>query len=164
MEELTVSEIAERVAPAGDEAAVERLTRQLRHWTLSHVLEPIGGLHTGSGRHRRYSAQSVYIAALIAELANMGFPIRLLWAVATAVNAIYWAKANPRWLQAIEGEADILLYFSPRFRAGEKLDMPGLEIPMVMNLIDAKEGADFASKNDSCVIVNLTRLFAPLRS
>ncbi len=42
MEELTVSELAERVGPAGDKAAIERITRQLRHWTLNRVLEPVG--------------------------------------------------------------------------------------------------------------------------
>ncbi len=161
MEELTVSEIAERVAPAGDKAAVERITRQLRHWTLNHVLEPIGGLHTGPGRHRRYSSESVYIAALIAELANMGFPIRLLWAVASTVK--FGFKRGPDspglWRQAIEGKEQILLHFSPRFREEEKL-----ETPMELRLIDAKEGADLAGEYDSCVIVNLTRLFAPLRS
>ncbi len=161
MEELTVSELAERVAPAGDKAAVERITRQLRHWTLNNVLEPVGGLHTGPGRHRRYSSDSVYMAALIVELSDMGFPIGLLWAVVSGVKVDF---TNPRrdgprlWRRAIEGKGQVLLHFSPQFRDSEHLDTP-----MKLRLVDPKGGFDFSKhEHDSHVIVNLTQLFAPL--
>ncbi len=161
MEALTVSELAERVAPAGDKAAIERITRQLRHWTLNQVLEPVGGLHTGPGRHRRYSAESVYMAALIVELSDMGFPIGLLSAV---VKGVKFSFTGPRrkdphlWRRAIEGKGQVLLHFSPQFRDGEHLDTR-----MKLRLVDPKGGFDFSKhEHDSHVIVNLTQLFAPL--
>ena len=161
MEELTVSELAERVAPAGDKAAIERITRQLRHWTLNQVLEPVGGLHTGPGRHRRYSAKSVYMAALIVELSDMGFPIGLLSAV---IKGVKFSFTDPRrddlrlWRRAIEGKGQVLLHFSPRFREDGHLDTP-----MMLWLVDPKGGFDFSKyEHDSHVIVKLTQLFAPL--
>ncbi len=157
MEELTVSELAERVAPAGDKAAVERVTRQLRHWTLNQVLEPVGGLHTGPGRHRRYRADSVYMAALIVELSDMGFAIGLL---STVVKGVKFSFTDPRrgglrlWRRAIEGKGQVLLHFSPRFRDGA----------MKLRLVDPKGGFDFSKhEHDGHVIINLTQLFAPLR-
>ena len=79
-------------------------------------------------------------------------------------TAVKFSFFNPQkrpglWRQAIEGKGQILLHFSPRFREGEKL-----ETPMELRLIDAKKGADLTGEYDSCVIVNLTRLFSPLRS
>jgi DNA-binding transcriptional MerR regulator len=140
---------------------VERITRQLRHWTLNHVLEPVGGLHTGPGRHRRYSAESVYMAALIVELSDMGFPIGLL---STVVKGVKFSFTDPRrdglrlWRRAIEGKGQVLLHFSPRFREDEHLDTP-----MKLRLVDPKGRFDFSKhEHDSHVIVNLTQLFAPL--
>ena len=163
MEELTVSELAERVAPAGDKAAIERITRQLRHWTLNQVLEPVGGLHTGPGRHRRYRADSVYMAALIVELSDMGFAIGFLSAVVKGVKFRFTASRRDGlrlWRRAIEGKGQVLLHFSPQFRDGEHLDTR-----MKLRLVDPKGGFDFSKfEHDSHVVVNLTQLFAPLRS
>ena len=174
MEELTVSEIAERVAPAGDKATVERITRQLRHWTLSHVIEPVGGLHTGPGRHRRYSGDSIYMAAVMVELSNMGFPVGVLHAAATSIK---FGVLNPPtmglgrkrlpkselpglWRRAIAGEGLILMHLSPEFG-----DEEGFPENWGFGLIDASEGIDFASSDHTTtVMVNLTKLFAPLRT
>lgn len=175
MDNLTVSEIAQRVAPAGDNVTVERITRQLRHWTLERVIEPVGGLHKGPGRHRRYSGDAVYIAAVMVELSNLGLPVGVLFLMASLIK---FGVLNPPkiglgrkrlpkselpdlWRRAIKGEGQICMFFSPSFGADDDQE-PG---ELGFGMIDAEDGIDLASSDHtSNVVVNLTRLFAPLRA
>lgn len=165
---LTVSEIAERIAPAGDKAGVERITRQLRHLTLNHVLEPATALHSGPGRHRRYSGEAVYLAALMVQLSKMGFPIALLVGVAGWVRGVIYsklpgstgaklqAKTIAKWNTAMAGKGEIWLLFVPRFAEdGEHLDtMEDIQLVDSSNL-------DLTSlKQNGYTLINLTRLFA----
>jgi hypothetical protein len=70
---LTVGEIAEQlhaIAP-NSFATIERI----RHWTREHLLLPVDQHHGGTGKHRRYAAESVYDAAILTVIADAGLPI-----------------------------------------------------------------------------------------
>ena len=73
--ELTVREIAERILPVSPDGDMEALVRKLRHWTLSGVLRPVGSLHTGAGRHRKYEETEIYFAGLAVELTRWRIPV-----------------------------------------------------------------------------------------
>ncbi len=88
IESYSVSQLAQRVAPTADKAEVARITRQFRHWTLTGVLRPLGATLTGAGRHRRYSGDAVYVAALMIELARLGLPVGTLHLVAMELMVI----------------------------------------------------------------------------
>ena len=95
MEQFTVSAVARAVAPNADEAEISRIIRQLRHWTLTGVLRLAGTVHTGAGRHRKYSGDAIYVAAVMVELARMGLPVGALSSLSTRIISIL--KYPERW-------------------------------------------------------------------
>jgi hypothetical protein len=79
---LAVSDVAKAIvwlsSPLGDARELQRIMRQLRHWTQSDVLRPIGGLYIGTGRSREYAIETVLVAAILSELSNLGMTIGTL--------------------------------------------------------------------------------------
>ena len=73
--DLTVKQLAERILPLSREGDLDGLVRQLRHWTLTGVVRPVGTVHTGAGKHRKYDSGEVYFAALALELARWRVPV-----------------------------------------------------------------------------------------
>jgi hypothetical protein len=70
---FTVGQIVEQLgllAP-DPEAASERI----RHWTRERLLVPVDQHHAGPGRHRQYSGQASYDAAVLTALANVGLQL-----------------------------------------------------------------------------------------
>ena len=173
--EFTVSEIARRVAPASDEAAVARVTRQLRHWTLNRIIEPVAGLHTGAGRHRRYSGDAVYLAAVMIELSRCGLPVGALILIGAGLKIAVFnppkigfgrkplpKSQNPeKWRRAIEGGPQVFLTCSVHFDGAREGDAQVASIA----LFDEDEDANpIISQHASAIVVNLTMLFAKLRA
>jgi DNA-binding transcriptional MerR regulator len=73
---LTVSEIAERIAkPGADKAA---LVERVRHWHREGLLHAIGPKRPGTGRHRQYPDDAVYLAAVLNVLADRGVQVGLM--------------------------------------------------------------------------------------
>ena len=172
--EFTVSEIARRVAPASDEAAVARVTRQLRHWTLNQIIEPVAGLHTGAGRHRRYSGGAAYLAAVMVELSRLGLSVGALSGIAIALKLLvinppkvgFGRKPLPksknpeRWQRAIEGRGQIFLSCSGHFGG----DQENERLKGNVALFDAEEDLEpIVPEYTSAIIINITKLFASLR-
>jgi hypothetical protein len=69
---LSVGDIAKRLGKlaSSESAAIERA----RHWTREGLLLPIDQHHAGTGKHRRYPADSEYDLAILYALANAGLP------------------------------------------------------------------------------------------
>ncbi len=168
---FSVSQLAERVAPSADKAEVARITRQLRHWTLTGVLKPLGATHTGAGRHRRYSGDAVHVAALLIELSNLGLPVGVLHVVAISLMVILrpikrrdgkgpMGEDEARlWRRAIKGEGTIYLTFNVR------VDADGAK-EAGLSLYDADEPdppSPITIGHVSAIVVDLTQLFEPLR-
>jgi DNA-binding transcriptional MerR regulator len=103
---LTVGEIAERLhsfAP-NTSSTIERI----RHWTREHMLLPVDQHHAGTGKHRRYTEESVYDSAILTVIANAGLPI---------VTQDYLRSALPlarsalrKWRQARSKNQDLPLF------------------------------------------------------
>jgi hypothetical protein len=70
---LTVGQIVEQLGPlAPDVAAV---SARIRHWTREGLLLPVTQHHAGTGRHRRYSPDASYEAAILNALATVGLQL-----------------------------------------------------------------------------------------
>jgi DNA-binding transcriptional MerR regulator len=68
--QYTVGEMARRLARSGTPEEIAILTRQLRNWTATGLLTPIGEKHEGTGKHRRYDNVELLKAALLDVLAR----------------------------------------------------------------------------------------------
>ena len=157
--ELTVREIAKRVAPDMDATAIKRLVRQLRHWTLAGALKPIGPVSSGVGHHRKYSGESLYIAALLIELSRYRPPVIVMNGLALTFLIMTRGANRPRWAtmwqQAKAGEAGIhaAIALGDLHKKGGGADVV-LYVP---------EGHPITlDKENSTIILNLTRLFSGL--
>ena len=172
MQSYSVSQLAQRVAPTAGKAEVAQITRQLRHWTLTGVLKPLGATHTGAGRHRRYSGDAVHVAALLIELSRLGLPVGVLHLIALGLmgtlRPVRTRSGKPSiseqqtelWRHAITGERTIHLTFNVRFDA-EGAKEGGLA------LYDADEPdapSPITEGHVSAIVVDLTQLFEPLRA
>ena len=71
---LTVGQIVERLGPVAPDAAAA-MSERIRHWTREGLLLPVNQHHAGTGRHRRYSADTSYEAAVLNALANAGLQL-----------------------------------------------------------------------------------------
>ncbi len=171
-ESYSVSQLAQRVAPTADESELARITRQLRHWTLTGVLRPLGATHTGAGRHRRYAGDAVHVAALQIELSRLGLPVGALHLVSLGIMGILrpikrgdgkgpMGEDEARlWQRAITGEGTIHLTFNVRVDAeGAK------EVGLALYDVDELPAASrIAEGHVSAIVADLTQLFEPLRA
>jgi hypothetical protein len=139
---LTVGEIAEqlqKIAP-NTSATIERI----RHWTRERLLLPADQHHAGTGKHRRYSEESVYDSAILTVIANAGLPI---------VTQVYLRTALPlarsallKWRQARSKNRDLPLFLeisqSPDKTGGPTVNIyegavkhdPTAELSLTINL------------------------------
>jgi DNA-binding transcriptional MerR regulator len=70
---LTVGEIAEALTPIAPDMA--GTLHRIRHWIREQMLLPVGRAHAGAGRHRLFSADAIYDAAVLHVLTNVGVPV-----------------------------------------------------------------------------------------
>jgi DNA-binding transcriptional MerR regulator len=68
---LTVGQIVEQLGPASPDAAAA-MRERIRHWTREGLLSPVDQHHAGTGRHRRYSPDTMYETAVLDALASAG--------------------------------------------------------------------------------------------
>jgi hypothetical protein len=167
----TVGEVARLLVPGAEEAEIARVNRQLRHWTLTGVLKALGVTHTGAGRHRKYSGDAVHVAALMVELSRLGLPVGTLSLLATGLMGILRPvktrdgkplmdqEAAEKWRRAIRGEGIVYLTFNVKYgtRWPQSVgvafyEADGLDVPSPITI-----------GHVSAIVVDLTRLFEPLR-
>lgn len=106
---MTVKDVAARIAPTADD--VPSVIAQVRHWTRAGLLKPVDRLHTGTGRWRRYSDDTIYMAALLARLSNLGITVGVLghfvtWVYVKRSEDTHWQKC---WDLAVRGNGDVFL-------------------------------------------------------
>jgi hypothetical protein len=85
MEGLTVADLVERAGPA-NAAQAKLWLRQARYWAAHGVLATEGRLHAGTGRHRRFSGETVFLAALLFRLGSAGLPLAVIDALARTIR------------------------------------------------------------------------------
>lgn len=110
---LTVKDVAARISPTPDD--VPSVIAQIRHWTREGLLKPTDRLRTGTGRWRRYSEESVYFAAVIHSLTQIGWTtgplqdamVMLRLQITTTRNT----DGDSPWDDAIVGRRRVLALF-----------------------------------------------------
>jgi hypothetical protein len=82
---LTVSEVVDGCAPPNDELRTTWL-RRLRDWSSVGLLDVYARHREGSGRHRLYARDAVYVAAVLLRMADLGVPIGTLTPIARLIQ------------------------------------------------------------------------------
>ena len=167
--ELTVRELAERILPVSPDGDIEALVRQLRHWTLSGVLRPIGSPYTGAGRHRKYDEIELYFAALAVELTRWRIPVGISDAIVELVRKEYFqidvkptAKPLTFFKDAVDGKEDIYMLIYSK----ESVDRPKCVIHLgnFDELMGERIARSQNSPAPSFLVIHLSGLFRQLRS
>jgi hypothetical protein len=83
---LTVSELVDVCFPP-TEAHRGLWLRRAREWSTAGVLPPSEHHHQGSGRHRLYDFDSVYLAAVLFHVSDLGVPVGVLARISRLIRA-----------------------------------------------------------------------------
>jgi DNA-binding transcriptional MerR regulator len=94
--QLTVGDIAAMLMPIAP--GLEGTIQRIRHWTREGVLRPIELAHGGPGKHRRYDDASVYSAAVLTVMADLGLPVSQSRFLANAMEVVNSESA--KWMAA----------------------------------------------------------------
>jgi hypothetical protein len=166
--ELTVKELAERILPLSREGDLDGLVRQLRHWTLTGVVRPLGTVHTGAGKHRKYDKSEVYFAALALELARWRVPVGVSDLIIQAARKELerpadapGAEAKNFIDEAIRGDESVFMLV----KSLEGVDKPWTEIKVSpsQDLMNAVVDQGWSDDPPSFLGINLTALFRKLK-
>src|SRR5271166_668084 len=113
---LTVSELVDRcrpvLAPQDSNLDEERRRiwlRRARHWSTLDILPSAPASRDGTGHHRRYEEEAVYIAAVLLRIADLGVSVSITRDVAKALqlqqSGADFSESFPRWWQqAVAGK------------------------------------------------------------
>ena len=145
---LTVGQIVEQLSPVVPDAAAA-MSERIRHWTREGLLLPIDQHHAGTGRHRRYSPDTSYDAAVLNALANAGLQLVSRPYIQAALSQA--RAALQKWRRARSAGHKLPLFFlvisHETTRAGNEPTVsihegivkhaPTAEITIVVNLSQA---------------------------
>jgi hypothetical protein len=150
---LTVGQIVEQLGPAAPDAAAA-MTERIRHWTREGLLLPVDQHHAGTGRHRRYSPDTSYEAAVLKALASAGLHL----------------VSRPYIQAALSHARAVLQKWRQARNAGHKLPLLFLVISHDMTRIGGEPTVSIHEgivKHDPTVeimiVVNLSQLFLGVR-
>ena len=91
-----------------------RISQWLQHWTNINLLAPEKEtLHQGSGIHRLYPLEQLYIAAILCELTPYSFQVKVLKGIADCLRAEQKRKGMLK--KAAQGEEWYFLFWMSRF-------------------------------------------------
>ncbi len=166
----TLKEVAAALSRSGAPGDVDRIARQVRHWTQCDLLQPVGKKYTGTGVSRRYTADEVRKAAILAELSHFRVPVTILDAPFAHSDEVFLGE---EWEIAIAGKRPVYLEMAwtedgtSRWRMA--VDWPRLLFINPPVARETKEeGRDDVTVMDperptSMILINLTETFARLR-
>lgn len=102
---VTVSELVEICAPPSDAHRALWL-RRARDWSAAGVLPPTRRHHEGTGRHRLYDFDLVYLATVLFRMSDLGVPVGVLAQISRLIRAPRRTKAEIEfkkfWKDAIQ--------------------------------------------------------------
>jgi hypothetical protein len=104
---LTVGQIVEQLGPVAPDAAA--MSERIRHWTREGLLLPVNQHHAGTGRHRRYSPDAGYDAAILNALATAGLQLVSRPYIQAALSQA--RVALQKWHQARSAGHKLPLFF-----------------------------------------------------
>jgi DNA-binding transcriptional MerR regulator len=142
---LTVGQIAERLGTVAPDAGAERI----RHWTREGLLLPVSQHHAGTGRHRHYSPETIYEAALLNAFANAGLQLVSRPYIQAALNQA--RAALQKWRQG--HKRPLFLVISH--------DMTQINGEPTTSIHEGRVKHDPAA--EIMIVVNLSQLFSGVR-
>ena len=164
----TVKDLAPMTALSDDPEMINRVMRQIRHWTNMDVLRPFGPKSTGTGVSRVYDTHGARKSAILVELSRYGVTVEMLWGFDEWCDE---AADTEDWQKACEGHGPfyICVTWDPIERG------PGNWMVLSDDELFAMVTGDpeSAFKNDldpeiltasSLIVINLTTVFARIRS
>jgi hypothetical protein len=83
---LTVSELVNRCSPPTEDYRTVWL-RRARDWSNIGMLPTARRQHEGSGRHRLYGTDTVFLAAILFRMADLGVPVGYLARISRLIRA-----------------------------------------------------------------------------
>lgn len=104
----TLKEAVYALNRTGTAEEASRLTRHIRHWTSLDLLKTEGAKYTGTGRSREYSADTIYRAAVLVELARYRVPMPVLAGIFPDIDLEF----EDLWAMAVADEAQVFLKFT----------------------------------------------------
>jgi hypothetical protein len=161
---FTVSELVARLG-ARSERQADLWLRRVRHWSTFGLLDPVGLQHTGSGRHRQFGVEALYVAAVLMRLADRGLPVGVLRLIASglakslkgpdAEYARLWEAAKRRPKRpifiAFQFEPDDESALTTESALVQILEGDGLLIPR------------FSCEGDAMEVLDLTAIFGRVK-
>jgi hypothetical protein len=151
---LTVSELTDACKPPDEETRLLWL-RRVRDWSNIGIV-PATRQHAGTGRHRLFRPDAVYVTAVLLRLVDSGYPIRNLSTVAKLINAPRRTAAEQEfhrfWRDAITlaKRQDAYVAFTP-----ERGDQGTTSYRY-------RWGKMTTNDDDAWALMNLTRVFRKL--
>jgi hypothetical protein len=164
---LTVAELADRALPASPTGDPDVTLRQVRYWTLGNVLQPIGGVYTGTGKHRRYDEVEAYFVALALELSRWRLQVGTIENIVRLLRDEYEGRGNPtrkklRFVRgAIEGARGVFLFV--RLADSSGTDMVDMKLGDYDEITKDIKEAGWVDDVPSFLSVNLSSLFAKVK-
>lgn len=160
---LSVKRFSRLLVPDGDEAALAKMMRQVRHWTALDLLRTAGPKSTGTGVSRVYDEDELYKSVILEELVRLGVPAAFLGEIEFGE----WLELNKsfdHWNNAKAGERDVFLHFASNGNEGTTLSMSDdpsrlLAFLGFVNVDEALKRNTLAELYSSLIIVNVTALF-----
>ena len=159
---LTIADLVDCAAPPS-EAIRTAWLRRARYYAQNGLLNTGGPLHAGRGRHRRFSEETAYLAALLFRLGSAGLPLPVLDAVAQTVKTHLKDPASSPFRDAWEAAKDgqdghIGLMFSDPEATSDS-------VPTFVQLHILGGDVDLKLTGPAPLhIVNLGPVFAPVRA
>jgi DNA-binding transcriptional MerR regulator len=104
---LTVGQIVEQLGLVAPDPAAA--SERIRHWTREGLLVPVDQHHAGTGRHRRYSPDAAYEAAILNALATAGLHLVSRPYIQAALSQV--RAALQKWQEARSAGHKLPLFF-----------------------------------------------------
>jgi DNA-binding transcriptional MerR regulator len=88
---LTVAELADKCSP-GDKEREKIWLRRIRHWSSMGSLPPAPASREGTGHHRRYTEDTLYLAAVLLRIADLGISVSITKEIAECIHVATAAR------------------------------------------------------------------------
>lgn len=165
-QQFNVREIADRVRR--DHETTKTVIDRIRSWADYGILRPVGEKHPGTGKKRRYGADTIVDATLLTAITDLGLAaVRVghfegedktiidLCRTAAATVLGDGEQRDANWM---------LIIIPPAPEAGRPSARFAYEVGIRAESRAGWIGVPMPSALGGAIVLNLTRIFAPLRS
>ena len=152
--------MARLLAESDDFEDYRRVYRQIRYWTEKDTLPPDSAANPGTGVSLEYDEDSLYHAAILQELSNIGVTQSALMVLATNLCDVYGTR---NWSRAKSGKAVVYLtgLFGPSGNVAWRVTPDTPDTATIDNYPKNKELQKRGNPYlyTSAVVINLTNTF-----